>query len=69
MTGDRMIELAITGGGRVSMRFAQECPFLAFYQGFYYRRGEDGRLCAGRDRVQARSGSECAIEALERHRD
>lgn len=66
--GDRTIELALEDGGRMTMRFSADCPFLGFYQGFYYRRQPGGRLCAGRDSVIARSGGECAIEGIDRRR-
>lgn len=66
MLGMRTIELALDNGERWHMRFADECPFLGFYGGFYYRRLDGGRLCAGRDSVIARSGSACTIEELVR---
>jgi len=66
--GDRIIELLLANGDRLHMSFAQDCPFLGFYQGFYYRRSVAGRLCAGRDSVIDRSGSACAIEGIRRHR-
>lgn len=66
--GERVIVLSLSGGEMVHMRFAQDCPFLEFYQGFYYRPPLGGRLCAGRDHVMARSGGECAIDELARPR-
>ena len=62
--GDRAVELTMTGGRRWRMMFAQECPALSFYQGFYYRRAQTGTLCAGRDAIIARSGGECAIASI-----
>lgn len=59
--GDRAVELSMSDGARWRMVFAQSCPALSFYQGFYYRRAIAGRLCAGRDAVIARSGGECLI--------
>ncbi len=62
--GDHAVELTLHGGARWRMYFARECPTLSFYEGFYYRRAEAGRLCAGRDAVIARSGGECPIASI-----
>jgi len=62
--GDRAVELTMKNGTRWRMTFAQECPALSFYQGFYYRRAIAGSLCAGRDAVIARSGGECQIASI-----
>ena len=62
--GDAAVELTLQGGARWRLHFAQSCPALSFYDGFYYRRAEQGRLCAGRDAVIARSGGECAIASI-----
>ena len=64
--GDAAVELTVQGGARWRMYFAQSCPALSFYDGFYYRRAEQGRLCAGRDAIIARSGGECAIASIMR---
>lgn len=61
---ERMVELTLRGGERWQMRFAEACPALSYYQGFYYRRTTAGNLCAGRDAVIARSGGECPIYSL-----
>ena len=62
--GDAAIELTMRDGRHWRMFFAQECPALSFYQGFYYRRGKANMLCAGRDVVGARSGGECRIASI-----
>lgn len=62
--GDRAVELTMTNGQRWRMSFARDCPALSFYQGFYYRRAQQGALCAGRDAVIARSGGECPIASI-----
>lgn len=62
--GDASVELTLQGGARWRMYFAQGCPTLDFYRGFYYRRAEQGRLCAGRDAVISRAGGECAIASI-----
>lgn len=62
--GDTSVELTLQGGARWRMYFGQDCPTLDFYRGFYYRRAEQGRLCAGRDAVIMRAGGECAIASI-----
>lgn len=62
--GDASVELTLQGGARWRLYFEQACPALSFYDGFYYRRAEQGRLCAGRDAIIARSGGECAIASI-----
>jgi len=62
--GDAAIELTMKDGKHWRMFFAQECPALSFYQGFYYRRGKANMLCAGRDAIGARSGGECRIASI-----
>jgi len=62
--GDRAVELTMASGIRWRLNFARDCPALSFYQGFYYRRGQGGELCAARDAVIARSGGECPIESI-----
>lgn len=62
--GDTSIELTMRNGQHWRMFLAAECPGLSFYQGFYYRRGKAGRLCAGRDSIGARSGGECPIASI-----
>lgn len=63
--GDRSIELTLKDGQRWHMMFTDGCPFIGFYEGFYLERKKSGKLCAGKDKVIARSGAECAIEGLE----
>lgn len=65
---DRTIEISLRNGERWRMRFAEDCPALGYYEGFYYRRTHAGYLCAGRDAVIARSGGECPIHSLSRTR-
>lgn len=60
----RTLELVLAGGRRSRLLFAEECPPLGYYGGFYYRAGPDGRLCAGRDRVMGRDGGACAIREI-----
>ncbi|MDT0575234.1 hypothetical protein RM533_03430 [Croceicoccus sp. F390] len=44
-----------------SAAFEQACPVQGFYSGFYMERSSDGMLCAGRDRLHARSGGDCLV--------
>jgi len=64
VTSDRTIDLVLRGGERWRMRFKDDCSALSYYQGFYYRPTEAGRLCAGRDAISDRSGDECPIASL-----
>ncbi len=63
---DRTVELSLKDGSRWRMRFADACPALGYYQGFYYRRAQAKYLCAQHDAVIARSGGECPIDSLTR---
>lgn len=65
VTGFRSVEIVMRGGARWRLRFIENCPQLGYYAGFYYKRREAGRLCAGRDKVIARSGGECPIAAIQ----
>lgn len=67
--GDRTIEVELANGERYHMEFADDCPFVGFYEGFYYKRTQAGMLCAGRDSVIGRSGLQCAIQHFHRHVD
>ena len=63
---DRTMELRLRDGTQWRMRFKHACPALSYYQGYYYRRSQASRLCAGRDAVIARSGGVCLIDSLAR---
>jgi hypothetical protein len=56
------VDLAMRGGGRTRIRFERSCPGLDYYSGFYVVPNHDGKICAGRDVVRDRAGSECAID-------
>ena len=62
--GDASVELTLKSGARWRMYFERGCPALDFYRGFYYRRAEQGRLCAGQDAVISRAGGECLIASI-----
>ena len=40
------------------------CNAQDFYAGFYVARSADGMMCAGRDKLQARSGASCKLGKL-----
>lgn len=48
----------------VRAELEKACHARDFYQGFYMVKSEDGRLCADREVLQARSGSKCEIDEL-----
>jgi hypothetical protein len=56
------VDFILKGGARVRARFERACPALDFYSGFYLKPTSDGRICAVRDSIHARSGGECSIE-------
>lgn len=55
------VDLLLNGGKRLRARFGSECPAIDFYSGFYVKMTKDGKVCAGRDSIRARSGGECQI--------
>lgn len=45
----------------VSASLEKSCNARDFYSGFLVERSTDGQICAGRDRLLSRSGSNCAL--------
>lgn len=64
----KTLELADRQGQRFRLTFAQACPHLGFYGGFYYVPDATGQLCASRDQLLGRSGAACPIAAIARMR-
>lgn len=64
ITSPRGVDLVLRGGDRLRARLGRGCRPADLYSGFYIQPSEDGALCAGRDRVLARSGAECEITEL-----
>lgn len=60
------VDLVFVGGARTRARLDDDCPALDFYSGFYLRPTRDGKICAGRDAVRARSGRKCGIDRFRR---
>lgn len=56
------VDMILRGGARIRAELESECPALDFYSGFYLVPTADGRICADRDSIHARSGGECQIE-------
>lgn len=48
----------------VSLGLEKSCRAQDFYSGFYVERNSDGQLCVDRDRLQSRSGANCALTRL-----
>lgn len=49
----------------VAADLERACTARDFYSGFYVDKPDaDGRLCAGRDRILARSGARCSISSF-----
>ncbi|WP_299307487.1 hypothetical protein [uncultured Croceicoccus sp.] len=47
-----------------SANFERSCPVESFYSGFYVERPSDGRICAGREELHARSGADCTLSSF-----
>lgn len=45
----------------VAADLERSCSARDFYSGFYVEKASDGRLCTGRDKIQARSGARCSV--------
>lgn len=66
VTSPRGVDLMLTGRERMRALLGRECGPADLYSGLYVQPNEDGALCAGRDRVLARSGADCPIRKLVR---
>jgi hypothetical protein len=64
VTSERGVDLLLKGRERMRALLSRECNPASLYSGFYIEPNEDGQLCAGRDKVLARSGADCAIRKL-----
>jgi len=63
LSGPDYVDFMLLARQRVRARFADDCPALDFYGGFYLK-PEDDRICADRDFVHSRIGGSCQIEAF-----
>jgi hypothetical protein len=62
-TGDKLV-LYLRDNRIVSATLEKACRAADFYSGFYVARSGDGKLCAGRDELLSRSGSNCQVSGL-----
>lgn len=66
VTSTRGVDLMLGKHDRIRALLGRECGAADLYSGLYIQPNEDGQLCAGRDRVLARSGADCPIKKLVR---
>ena len=66
ITTARGVDLMLDDRSRMRARLGRGCGPEDLYSGFYIRPNDDGALCAGRDRVLARSGADCEITDLKK---
>jgi len=56
------LELMTKSGGVIRAYLSGGCLAREFYAGAYMEKAKDGKLCADRDVVHARSGAKCEID-------
>lgn len=61
---DNRLMLFLRDRRTVSLGLEKSCRAQDFYSGFYVERSPDGQLCVDRDRLQSRSGANCALTRL-----
>jgi len=66
LSGGGDVDLLLIDGNRLRAKLAEDCPSLDFYAGFYLKKTADGRICAKRDVLRARSGAACPISRFRR---
>ena len=64
VSGPSAVDLVLTGGQRLRARLDGDCAPLDFYPGFYIKPAADGKVCADRDVIRARSGAACQIDVF-----
>lgn len=65
LSGPATVDFQLPDRQRVRADFAEDCPALDFYGGFYLK-PEDDRVCADRDSIHSRIGGSCRIERFHR---
>lgn len=63
LAGSDHVDFLTRQGRRVRAEFADDCPALDFYEGFYLN-PEDHLVCAGRDVIRSRIGGSCRIKSF-----
>ena len=61
---DNRLMLFMRDRRTISLGLEKSCRARDFYAGFYVERSPDGQLCVDRDRLQSRSGANCALTRL-----
>jgi hypothetical protein len=56
------LELITRSGDLIRVYLGDGCLAREFYAGAYMERAEDGKLCADRDMIHARTGAKCDID-------
>jgi hypothetical protein len=64
--GEGEVDLIVEGVSRIRAKLDDACPAMNFYSGFYLKPTKDGKICAGRDMIRARTGASCAIDRFRR---
>lgn len=60
------VDLILADKHRYRAKLEKGCQSTGFYTGFYVEPDDDGSLCSGRDKLQARSGVSCMIDSIRR---
>lgn len=58
------VDLVLRGGERLRAKLDTTCRGLDYYSGFYLKPTGDGKMCADRDTIHDRSGSQCEITSF-----
>jgi hypothetical protein len=62
VTSERTIDLFTRNGPRLRAELDKQCQAIDLRFGFYVRPNPDGRICANRDTIHARTGGQCDIQ-------
>ncbi len=62
VTGPESVDIFLRGGDRMRVQLDRQCEGVDLGYGFYIRPTPDGRMCADRDTIHARTGGQCGIE-------
>lgn len=58
----QVVDLFLRGGQRFRARLERQCSATDLSYGFYVKPHADGRICADRDSLHARTGGKCEVE-------
>ena len=62
MFAGEFLDLLTRDRRRIRAQLEDNCQARSFYSGFYMEKSTDGKMCAGRDVLHARTGAKCEIE-------